>query len=388
MTADPITIARDLLRCRSVTPAEGGALAYLESVLKGAGFTAHRVVFTEPGTEPVDNLYARIGTRAPHLVFAGHTDVVPPGEESAWKHPPFAGEIADGMLYGRGAVDMKGGIACAVAAALDHLAGNGGQPKGSISFLITGDEEGVAVNGTVKLLKWAAERGEKFDHCLLGEPTNSAAIGDAIKIGRRGSLNGTLVVLGKQGHVAYPQLAENPVRGLVTLMSALMVPLDHGSEHFEASNLEFTSIDIGNRVVNLIPAEARARFNVRYNDHHSQKSAKVLIERHAADAAQRIRWRIEWEPSNADVFITAPGPFTDLVANAILEVTGRKPNLATGGGTSDARFIKDYCPVLEFGLLGQTMHQTDERTAVADLTTLTAIYRRILDRYFASRLSA
>jgi succinyl-diaminopimelate desuccinylase len=381
--ADPVAIARDLLRCPSVTPAEGGALAYLEGVLKGAGFAVHRVVFTEPGTAPVENLYARIGAQAPHLVFAGHTDVVPPGEEAAWKHPPFAGEVADGMLYGRGAVDMKGGIACAVAAALDHLGARGGQPKGSISFLITGDEEGIAVNGTVKLLKWAAERGEKFDHCILAEPSNAAAIGDAIKIGRRGSLNGTLVVLGKQGHVAYPQLAENPVRGLVTLMSALMTPLDRGSQHFEPSNLEFTSIDIGNRVVNLIPAEARARFNLRYNDHHSQKSVKTLIERHAADAAQRIRWRIEWEPSNADVFITAAGPFTDLMVAAIAEVTGRRPNLATGGGTSDARFIKDYCPVLEFGLLGQTMHQTDERTAVADLTTLTAIYRRALDRYFA-----
>jgi succinyl-diaminopimelate desuccinylase len=307
---------------------------------------------------------------------------VPPGEEAAWKHPPFAGEVAEGMLYGRGAVDMKGGIACALAAVLDYLAANSGQPMGSISFLITGDEEGVAVNGTVKLLKWAADRGEKFNHCILSEPTNSAAIGDAVKIGRRGSLNGVLVITGKQGHVAYPQLAENPVRGLVTLMSALMAPIDQGSQHFEPSNLEFTSIDIGNRVVNLIPGEARARFNVRYNDRHSQTALKTLIERRAADAAQRIRWRIEWEPSNADVFITAPGPFTDLVVGAIADVTGHKPDLATGGGTSDARFIKDYCPVLEFGLLGQTMHQTDERTSVADLAALTAIYRRILDRYF------
>jgi len=380
--ADPVAIARDLLRCPSVTPAEAGALAYLEGVLKGAGFGVHRVIFTEPGTAPVENLYARVGTQAPHLVFAGHTDVVPPGEEAAWKHPPFAGEVADGMLYGRGAVDMKGGIACAVAAVLDHLGAHGGRPKGSVSFLLTGDEESIAVNGTVKLLQWAAERGEKFDHCVLGEPTNAATIGDVIKIGRRGSLNGTLIVLGKQGHVAYPHRADNPVRGLVTLMSALMAPLDHGSQHFEPSNLEFTSIDIGNRVVNLIPAEARARFNVRYNDHHSQKSVKMLVERRTGDAAERVKWRIEWEPSNADVFITAAGPFTDLVVAAIGEVTGRKPNLATGGGTSDARFIKDYCPVLEFGLLGQTAHQTDERTAVADLTTLTAIYRRILDRYF------
>jgi succinyl-diaminopimelate desuccinylase len=382
-TADPLAIARDLLRCRSVTPAEGGALAYLETVLKPAGFTVHRVTFDAPGTVPVENLYARIGTRSPHLVFAGHTDVVPPGAEEAWTHPPFAGEIADGVLYGRGAVDMKGGIACAVAATLDHLAANGGKPAGSISFLITGDEEGIAVNGTVKLLKWAAERGERFDHCILGEPTNAAAIGDAVKIGRRGSLNGTLVVVGKQGHVAYPQLAENPVRGLVTLMAALMTPIDKGSAHFEPSNLEFTSIDIGNAVVNLIPAEARARFNVRYNDHHQQASVKRLLEERAASVAGHIRWRIEWDESNADVFLTAPGPFLDVVVAAVADVTGRKPNLSTTGGTSDARFIKDYCPVLEFGLLGRTMHQIDERVAVADLAALTAIYRRILDRYLA-----
>jgi succinyl-diaminopimelate desuccinylase len=382
-TADPVAIARDLLRCRSVTPAEGGALAYLEIVLKSAGFTVHRVTFDAPGTASVENLYARIGTRSPHLVFAGHTDVVPPGAEEAWTHPPFAGEVADGVLYGRGAVDMKGGIACAVAATLDHLAANGGKPAGSISFLITGDEESIAVNGTVKLLKWAAERGERFDHCILGEPTNAAAIGDAVKIGRRGSLNGTLVVVGKQGHVAYPQLAENPVRGLVTLMAALMAPIDEGSAHFEPSNLEFTSIDIGNAVVNLIPAEARARFNVRYNDRHQQASVKRLLEARAASAAGHIRWRIEWDESNADVFLTAPGPFLDLVVAAVADVTGRKPNLSTTGGTSDARFIKDYCPVLEFGLLGRTMHQVDERVAIADLAALTAIYRRILDRYLA-----
>jgi succinyl-diaminopimelate desuccinylase len=279
---------------------------------------------------------------------------------------------------------MKGGIACAVAAVFGHLAATGGEPKGSISLLITGDEEGVAVNGTVKLLNWVAERGEEFDHCILSEPTNSATIGDAIKIGRRGSLNGTLVVTGKQGHVAYPQLAENPLRGLAILMNALMAPIDQGSAHFEPSNLEFTSIDVGNQVVNLIPGEARARFNIRYNDRHSQQSVKTLIERRAADAAQRIRWRIEWEPSNADVFLTAPGPFVDLVVAAIADVTGRKPNLSTSGGTSDARFIKNYCPVLEFGLLGQTMHQIDERTSVADLALLTAIYQRLLERYFTA----
>jgi succinyl-diaminopimelate desuccinylase len=382
--ADPTALARDLLRCPSVTPAEAGTLGLIEGVLKGARFTVHRVTFAEPGTAPVENLYARIGTASPHFVFAGHVDVVPPGEQAKWTHPPFAGEIADGTLYGRGAVDMKGAIACALAAVLDHLGACGGRPKGSISFLITGDEEGVAANGTAKLIKWAAERGETFDHCILGEPSNAAVIGDTIKVGRRGSLNGTLVVTGKQGHVAYPERAENPVRGLVTLMSALMAaPLDHGSAQFDASNLEFTSIDIGNPVVNLIPGEARARFNIRFNDRHSQTSLKMLIEKRAGEAAAgRIRWHIDWEPSNADSFVTKPGPFVDLVSAAIKDVTGREPKLSTSGGTSDARFIKDYCSVLEFGLVGQTMHQVDERTTIADLATLTAIYRKILDRYF------
>jgi succinyl-diaminopimelate desuccinylase len=384
MSADPIAIARELLRCPSVTPNEGGALAYLERVLTPAGFAVHRPVFSEPGAADVENLYARIGSGAPHLVFAGHTDVVPPGDEARWSHPPFAGEIVDGVLYGRGAVDMKGGIACFVAAALDHLAAHGGRPQGSLSLLITGDEEDVAVNGTVKLLAWAAARGEKFDHCILGEPTNPQALGDAVKVGRRGSLNATLVVTGKQGHVAYPQLADNPVRGLVTLMGALMAaPLDHGSAQFDPSNLEFTAIDTANRTVNLIPGEARARFNIRYNDHHTQASLKALIEQRATAAAGSGRWQIIWEKSNADVFVAQPGPFVDLVASAVAEVTGRKPQLSTSGGTSDARFIKDCCPVLEFGLVGQTMHQADERTPTADLVALTAVYRRILDRYFA-----
>jgi succinyl-diaminopimelate desuccinylase len=385
MTADPVAIARDLLRCPSVTPEEGGALAYLQSVLGRAGFAVHRTTFAEPGTAPIDNLYARIGTQKPNLVFAGHTDVVPPGDDKAWRHPPFAGAVENGMLYGRGAVDMKGGIACFVAAALDYLAANGGTPqRGSISLLITGDEESVAVNGTVKLLQWAAERGESFDHCILGEPSSQAALGDTIKAGRRGSLNGTLIVRGRQGHVAYPDRADNPIRGLTTLIAALQAPLDQGSEHFDPSNLEFTTVDVGNPTVNLIPAEARARFNIRYNDRHSQASLRALIEHRAQNAAAgRIRHAFEWPPSNADVFFTAPGPFTDLAMAAIAEVTGTQPKISTVGGTSDARFIKNYCPVLEFGLVGQTMHQIDERTPVSDLEKLTKIYRGVLDRYFA-----
>jgi succinyl-diaminopimelate desuccinylase len=383
MPADPIALARDLLRCPSVTPAEGGALGFLEKTLAGAGFAVHRVVFSEPGADDIENLYARIGTAAPHLMLAGHTDVVPPGDEARWRHQPFAGDVADGILYGRGAVDMKGGIACKVAAVLDYLAARGGVPKGSISFLITGDEEGIAVNGTIKLLKWAAARGEKFDHCVLGEPTNPNRLGDMVKIGRRGSLNGTLIVVGTQGHVAYPALADNPVRRIVAIMSAVMAaPLDAGSDHFDPSNLEFTSVDVGNKTVNVIPPEARARFNIRFNDHHTQASLKALIEARATAAAQGGRFRIDWEPSNADVFLTRSGPFVELVSNAIAEVTGRKPELSTSGGTSDARFIKDYCPVVEFGLVNATMHKIDEQVATTDLTALTSIYQRILDRYF------
>jgi succinyl-diaminopimelate desuccinylase len=384
LSADPVTIARDLIRCRSVTPEDGGALAYLQQILAQAGFAVHRATFAEPGTAPVDNLYARVGDTRPNLVFAGHTDVVPPGDEAAWRHSPFGAEVAGDMLYGRGAVDMKGGIACFVAAALDHLADTGGKPKkGSLSLLITGDEESLAVNGTVKLLRWAAERGEIFDHCILGEPSNVEVLGDTIKAGRRGSLNGTLIVSGRQGHVAYPERADNPIRGLVTLIAALQAPLDEGSAHFDPSNLEFTSVDVGNSTVNLIPGEARARFNIRYNDCHSQTTLKALIERRAQTAAAgRVRFSFDWQPSNADVFVTKPGPFTDLAVAAIAEITGRTPKLSTSGGTSDARFIKDYCPVLEFGLVGQTMHQVDECAPVADLVTLTAIYRRMIEKYF------
>jgi len=384
VSADPVAIARDLIRCRSITPEEGGALSYLHGVLAKAGFAVQRQTFTESGTAPVENLFARIGDTAPNLAFAGHTDVVPPGNEAAWRHPPFAGDIADDKLYGRGATDMKGGIAAFIAASLDHLAANNGWPKrGSISLLITGDEEGIAVNGTVKLLQWAAARGEKFDHCILGEPSNVETIGDTVKAGRRGSLNGILIVDGRQGHVAYPGRADNPIRGLVTLIVALQAPLDQGSELFDPSHLEFTSVDVGNETVNLIPAQARARFNIRYNDRHTQAGLKALIEKRAqAAAAGRIRYAFEWQPSNADVFVAKPGPFTELAVAAIAEVTGKKPKLSTSGGTSDARFIKDYCPVLEFGLVGATMHQVDECVPLSDLRMLTAIYRRIIQMYF------
>jgi succinyl-diaminopimelate desuccinylase len=385
---DAVSITRDLIRCRSVTPADAGALSVLENILKAAGFEIHRVTFSEPGTADVDNLYARIGTSAPHITFAGHTDVVPPGDETAWSHGAFSGEIKDGFVYGRGAVDMKGGIACSVAAVLEHLAANGGKPRksgaGSISFLITGDEEAISVNGTVKLLPWVAGRGETFDHCVLGEPSNVEELGDCIKIGRRGSQSGTLVVDGLQGHVAYPHRAANPVPDISRLVVALSdEPLDHGSAQFQPSNLEFTSIDVGNTASNVIPGQARAKFNIRFNDNHTQETLRALVEARLTKACgNRIKARIEWEYSNSNVFVTKPGPFTDLAVSAIEQVTGRTPELSTSGGTSDARFISSYCPVIEFGLVGQTMHQIDERTPVSDLEKLTKIYRGVLDRYF------
>jgi succinyl-diaminopimelate desuccinylase len=386
---DALSIARDLVRCPSVTPADGGALGVLENLLKAAGFETHRVTFGEPGTADIDNLYARIGDQAPHITFAGHTDVVPPGDETAWTHGAFSGEVRDGFLYGRGAVDMKGGIACSLAAVLQYLADHGGKPgkdgKGSISFLITGDEEDISVNGTAKLLQWVAARGEKFDHCVLGEPSNVEVLGDCIKVGRRGSQSGTLYVDGIQGHVAYPQRAANPVPDISRLIVAISdEPLDHGSAQFQASNLEFTSVDVGNTASNVIPGQARAKFNIRFNDHHTQATLRELVEARLAKAAgNRIKARIVWEPSNSNVFVTKPGPFTDLAVEAIEEVTGRKPELSTSGGTSDARFIASYCPVIEFGLVGQTMHQIDERAAVSDLEKLTKIYRGVLERYFA-----
>ena len=384
---DALSIARDLLRCRSVTPADDGALGVLETLLKDAGFETHRVTFSEAGETDIDNLYARIGHASPHITFAGHTDVVPPGDDAAWTHGAFSGDVKDGFLYGRGAVDMKGGIACSVAAALDYLAANEGKPKGSISFLITGDEEDVAVNGTIKLLQWAAARGERFNHCVLGEPSNVETLGDTIKIGRRGSQSGTLIVDGVQGHVAYPHRAQNPVPDIASLIVALSnEPLDSGNAQFQASNLEFTSVDVGNAASNVIPAQARAKFNIRFNDEHTQDSLRALIVARLANACgNRIKAHIDWLPSNAGSFVTKPGPFTDLVVAAIKDVTGRTPDLNTGGGTSDARFITHYCPVIEFGLVGQTMHQIDERTPVADLEKLTAIYRGVLDRYFTNR---
>lgn len=381
---DPIRILQDLIRCPSVTPAEGGALAYLEGVLAEAGFTVDRPVFSEAGTPDVENLFATIGSGAPHFVFAGHTDVVPPGDEAHWLHGPFSGEIADGMLYGRGAVDMKGGIAAFAAAALDFLA-EGGLQQGMISLLITGDEEGPSINGTVKLLDWAAKKGHNFDAAIVGEPTNPERLGDAIKVGRRGSLSGTITVQGRQGHVAYPHLAVNPIPQLMKLIRRLTAEaLDHGNERFDASNLEFIGLEVDNKAWNVIPAEASARFNIRFNDEWNRDTLEAwLMSRLQEAAGNEIDFELELVPTWSASFLTHSDKLIGTLSDAVEASTGRRPALSTSGGTSDARFIKDYCPVVEFGLVGQTMHQIDERVSVADLQALTAIYRGFLDQYFA-----
>ncbi len=378
-----LEIAQALIRCPSVTPEEGGALAYVADLLGQAGFTVHRPAFSEPGLPEIQNLYARVGQGLPCLVFAGHTDVVPPGDEAAWSHPPFGGVVEDDRLYGRGAADMKGGVAAMLAATLSHLARSGAPERGSIAFLLTGDEEGPAVNGTVKLLAWAEERGERFSHCVLGEPTNPNRLGEMIKIGRRGSLTGRLAVKGRQGHVAYPRLAQNPIPVMARIVAALVSPpLDSGTERFDASNLEFTSLDVGNRATNVIPAEARAVFNIRFNDLWTPDTLAAEIKsRVEAACLPDVEFRLNFDPTNSIAFLTEPDGFVELVQDAVEAETGLRPELSTTGGTSDARFICRYCPVIEFGLVGQTMHAVDENVSVHDLERLTRIYGRILERY-------
>ena len=379
MTPTPpaLDVLQALLRCPSVTPAEGGALDVLQGLLEPAGFAVHRPVFSEPGTPDVENLYARIGTGTPHIAFAGHTDVVPPGDAAAWRFPPFAGTVADGMVHGRGACDMKGGIAAAVAAALAHVARHG-TSRGSISFLITGDEEGPAVNGTAKLLDWVRARGERFDGCILGEPTNPERMGEMIKIGRRGSLTGEIVIEGRQGHVAYPALADNPIPRLMRALAALGAePLDGGTAHFDPSNLEVVTVDTGNPSSNVIPARCRARFNVRFNDLWGPDTLAEEIRRRLAAAGIGAH-DLAFAPCNALAFLTAPGALSDLVAGAVEAETGVVPALSTTGGTSDARFIVRDCPVVEFGLVGRTMHAVDECVSVADLATLERVYAGVL----------
>ncbi len=384
MLAPAVQICRDLIRCPSVTPAEGGALSTLEKLLADAGFNVSRVTFSDENTPDVDNLFATIGTGKPHFVFAGHTDVVPVGDEAAWTHGPFDGTIADGKLHGRGTADMKGGVAAFAAAAIDYVKAHPNGIPGQISFLITGDEEGPAINGTVKLLEWAKEQGHVFDACIVGEPTNPDALGDAIKVGRRGSLTGTIRVNGTQGHVAYQHLADNPVPGMLKLLGAVAeVELDKGNERFQPSNLEITTVDVGNTATNVIPAHLIAKFNIRFNDQWSVSSLSQHIEKLLSDAApEGLDWSIEFAREATDSFLTHDEALIQTLSNSIQTVTGRTPELSTGGGTSDARFIKNYCAVVEFGLVGQTMHKVDEHVAVADIEQLADIYLRFLKDYF------
>lgn len=372
---DPLTLSQALIRCPSVTPVDAGALDVLASALTGLGFTCDRLRFAEAGTEAVENLYARLGEREPNLCFAGHTDVVAPGD--GWSVDPFAAEVRGERLFGRGAADMKGAIACFVAAVGRWLAAGEGR-TGSVSLLITGDEEGPAVNGTRKVLDRLAARGERLDACLVGEPTNPSQLGEMIKIGRRGSLDLRLRVKGEQGHAAYPHLADNPIPRLVRVLAALDAePLDAGTEWFQASTLTMTSVDVGNSATNVIPSQARAAFNIRFNDAHTAAGLRARIEA----VCEAIGGRYDLESScSGDAFLCPPGPFVNNVVDAVKAVSGRSPELSTSGGTSDARFIKSVCPVCEFGLVGESAHKVDENVALADLEQLTRIYLGVLER--------
>jgi succinyl-diaminopimelate desuccinylase len=380
-TTDPLPILADLIRCPSITPIEGGALSYLEAWLGARGFTCTRLPFAE-----VDNLYARIGTSGPHLCFAGHTDVVPPGDLKDWSYPPFAAETTETHIYGRGASDMKGSVAAFCAAAADVIEAQGGKLRGSLSLLITGDEEGPADNGTVKVLEWMKANGHVPDHCLVGEPTCGDKLGEAIKIGRRGSLSFTIIAEGVQGHVAYPHKARNPLHALSRLVDRLATnELDRGNDHFDPSSLQVTSIDTGNPAGNVVPARATARMNIRFNTEHTFDSlrARVKGEADAVAAEFGVRFLIETS-EGAQAFVTEPGAFVGIVQDAVAEETGIVPKLSTSGGTSDARFIKDYCPVLEFGPTNGTIHQVDERISIAELRATARIYRGIIEGYFSA----
>ena len=380
--ADPVILSEALIRRPSVTPTDAGALDVLGDFLVGLGFNCRRLPFSEAGTPDVDNLYARYGTGAPNFCFAGHTDVVPPGDPANWVSDPFQPVRRDGRLYGRGAADMKCAIAAFAVATQRFLGKTGGDFTGSISFLITGDEEGPAINGTKKVLAWMQGNGEAIDACLVGEPTNPLKLGDMIKIGRRGSINARITVEGTQGHVAYPDIADNPVPKLLAYLKALDDHVfDEGTEYFPPTNLEITTIDVGNPTSNLIPAKAEARINIRFNDRHTGASlAAFLEEQRALHAGPRSR--IETSVSG-EAFLTPPGRLSSIVAGAVEAVIGVNPELSTTGGTSDARFIKDHCPVVEFGMINETAHKIDENAPVADIEALAAIYERVLADFFS-----
>lgn len=375
VSIDPVDLAQALIRRPSVTPADAGAMDTLQRQLEALGFACRRMKFGE-----IENLYARRGTARPNLCFAGHTDVVPVGDDAAWTAGPFEAEIKDGVLYGRGAVDMKSAIAAFVAAVAnvpDH--------PGSISFLITGDEEGVAEDGTVKVVEALAAEGEIIDHCIVGEPTSANVLGDMVKIGRRGSINAWIAVDGKQGHVAYPHRAANPIPVMVDILARLQSRvLDEGYTGFQPSNLEVTTVDVGNTATNVIPASAKARVNIRFNPAHKGKDLAAWIEQECREAAEGFSGRVEVLCKiSGEAFLTEPGAFTDVIAAAVTDATGRAPELSTTGGTSDARFIRALCPVVEFGLVGSTMHQVDERVPVEEVRQLADAYQALISRYFA-----
>jgi succinyl-diaminopimelate desuccinylase len=377
---EPAALAARLIRRPSVTPRDEGALTVVAEALESLGFTCHRLVFSSEGSDEIHNLYARRGTGRPNLCFAGHTDVVPIGASEAWSFDPFGAALRDGALCGRGAVDMKGAIAAFIAATQRFLDERGSTFEGSISLLITGDEEGDAVNGTRKVLDWLVERGEILDACLVGEPTSAQALGDMIKIGRRGSLTGRLTAHGVQGHTAYPHRADNAAHRLVAMLHALTTAeLDHGTEHFPPSTLQVSTIDIGNPASNVIPASAQAVFNIRFNDHWTSESLKRWIAERldGVGGVYTLDIRVSGES-----FLVPPGIIADRLAEAIRRVTGRTPEFSTTGGTSDARFIQAFCPVAEFGLVGLTMHQIDERVELSDLAGLAEIYRTFLGLFF------
>jgi succinyl-diaminopimelate desuccinylase len=382
MMIDPVELTRELIRRPSVTPRDEGAIDLLIAALEPLGFACHRLVFSEPGTEDVVNLYARLGAAGRNFCFAGHTDVVPVGNVQSWSSDPFAAEIRDGEVCGRGAADMKGAIAAFVAAVQRFVAVRGQDFGGSISLLITGDEEGVSINGTKKVLAWLEARGERLDLCIVGEPTSAKELGDMVKIGRRGSLTGTLTVHGTQGHTAYPHLADNAAHRLVAMLHALTsTPLDEKTEHFQASTLQVSTIDIGNPASNVIPAEAHAVFNIRFNDRWTSRRLETLMRERLDRIGGRYDLKIR---VSGESFLTPPGAVSDLLAEAIHRVARRRPELSTTGGTSDARFIRAFCPVAEFGLVSLTMHKVDERVPVADITQLAEVYRTVLDLYFSN----
>jgi len=376
---DPVTLTQEQLRFKSITPVDDGAQAHLIRHLKAMGFTIYDLPFEGNGSYPVKNFFARLGAGSPHICYAGHTDVVPVGDAAAWTYAAFGGEIHDGKIYGRGASDMKGGNCAFIAAVSRYLAGQ--KPHGSISFLITGDEEKDSVNGTARVLEWMAANGHIPDVCLVGEPSNPGTFGESVRVGRRGSLNGHLIVSGRQGHVANPQFADNPVPKIIALLSALTSHrFDTGNEFFPATNLEVTTIDVGNAALNVIPAKAEAFFNVRFNDAWTSSTLGARIRSVLDDVNIAYDLKL-W--GNAESFRTAPGAWTELVLSVVREKTGKNTQGNTGGGTSDARFISRYCPVVEFGGLSRTIHQVDEHMDVDILLSLTDIYYEILRRYFA-----